>query len=204
MFVLRLFLGSFPCLCLDLYVFAQIYMFVSRSTCLCLDLCVYVLRAMLVCLDLCWLLCHVLLQPFCLLISIFLTFWPFQWGVDLDPMVQAYIRTLRPISKGLDHFLYTYPCLLACFYALYPCQPHQIQALLCALCPPWVCAQVVRSVPSRVCLDVTTYEIHLYGVGVLTLHLSLPCAMLIRLPCLLCTTRLAFFASLHTCLHVHA
>ena len=131
---IHMFLGSFPCLCLDLYVFAQIYMFVSRSTCLCLDLCVYVLRAMLVCLDLCWLLCHVLLQPFCLLISIFLTFWPFQWGVDLDPVVQTYIRTLRPISKGLDHFLYAYPCLLAYFYALYPCQPHQIQALLYVLC----------------------------------------------------------------------
>ena len=95
-----------------------------------------------------------------------------------------------------------FACLLLCFISMLASL--DLGFAICALCPPWVCAWVVRSVPSRVCLDVTTYEIHLCGVGVLTLHLSLPCAMLIRLPCLLCTTRLAFFASLHTCLHVHA
>ena len=66
-----------------------------------------------------------------------------------------------------------------------------------ALCPLWACARVVTSIPPRVFLDVTTYEIHLCGVSVLDSHLSPLHAMLICLPCLLCATCLAFFASLH-------
>ena len=73
-----------------------------------------------------------------------------------------------------------------------------------AFCPLWACACLVASIPPRDCLDVTTCAIHLRGVGVLDSHLSLLCVMLIWLPCLLCATRLAFFASLHACLHVHA
>ena len=76
-----------------------------------------------------------------------------------------------------------------------------------ALCHSWACACVVTSTPSRVCLDVTTCEINPCGVGVLDSCLSSLRAMLICLPCLLCTTRLAFFTSLlllHTCQHVHA
>ena len=75
------------------------------------------------------------------------------------------------------------------------------------LCPPWACAcqslkpfaYVVAFVPPRVCLDVTTCEIHLRGVSVLDSHLSSLYAMLICLPCLLCATYLAFSASLHLC-----
>ena len=63
---------------------------------------------------------------------------------------------------------------------------------------------VVASVLPRACLGVTTCEIHLHGVGVLDSHISLLRAMLICLPCLLCATRLVFFASLYACLHVHA
>ena len=129
---------SLPCLCLDLHAFcvlclihAQIYMLVFRSMSLCLDLCVYVLHAMLMCSNLCWLQCHVLLQPVLSFDISFLAFWPFQWGANLDPVVQAYIHTPRRILKGLDHFRYTYPCFLACFYALCLCQPSQIQAFLC-------------------------------------------------------------------------
>ena len=48
-------------------------------------------------------------------------------------------------------------------------------------------------------MDVTTCEIHLCGVGVLDLNLSLFCAMLLCLPCLLCATYLAFFTPLHLC-----
>ena len=80
-----------------------------------------------------------------------------------------------------------------------------------ALRPSWTCACVITSIPPRVCLGITTYEIHSYGVGVLDSRLSLPRLMLIRFPCLLCSTHLAFFAflllcffaSLHACLHVH-
>ena len=73
-----------------------------------------------------------------------------------------------------------------------------------ALFPPLACACrslgplacVVTFVPPRACLDVTTCEIHLRGVGVLDSHLSPLRAMLICLPC---ATHLAFFSSLHLC-----
>ena len=51
--------------------------------------------------------------------------------------------------------------------------------------------------PSCGLLDVTTCMTHLHDVGVLDTYLSPLCAMLLCLPCLLCATRLAFFASLH-------
>ena len=59
-----------------------------------------------------------------------------------------------------------------------------------------------------VCLDATIYEIHLHDVGLLDAYLSLLHAMLC-LTCLLCaliwiSLFLCIFASLHTCLHVHA
>ena len=100
-------------------------------------------------------------SPFCPLISLFLAFWPFQWGVDLDFGVQAYIHTPRPILKGLDHFL----CMLMFAYLLasmlYPHVNLSRSRLCHALCPLWACACVVTSVPPRFCLDVPTYEIHL-------------------------------------------
>ena len=65
------------------------------------------------------------------------------------------------------------------------------------LCAPYRLACVVTSIPPRVCLDATTYEMHLHGVGVLDAHFSPLRAMLICLPCFLCVTRLVFFASLH-------
>ena len=84
-----------------------------------------------------------------------------------------------------------------------------------ALRPPWTCACqslgplacVVASVPPRACLDVSTCEIHLCGVGVLDSHLSPLRAMFMCFPYLLHATHLVFiasFASLHAFLHVHA
>ena len=67
------------------------------------------------------------------------------------------------------------------------------------LCPLWVYACVVTSIPPRVYLDVTTYEIRLCGVGVLALHLPLLRVMLICLPFLLYATHLAFFTSMLPC-----
>ena len=49
------------------------------------------------------------------------------------------------------------------------------------------------------CLGVTICETHLLDVGVLDTHLSPLRAMMLCLPCLLCNTCLAFFASLHLC-----
>ena len=91
--------------------------------------------------------------------------------------------------------MHVYVCLLASILYL-----HIIlsRSRLChALCPLWACCGVVASVPPRACLGVIISEIHLCGVGVLNTHLSLLRAMLICLPCLLCTTHLAFFTSLH-------
>ena len=68
-----------------------------------------------------------------------------------------------------------------------------------ALCPLWACACVVAFVLPRVCLDVTTFEIHIHGVVVLGIDLSLLRVMLICSPCLPCATRLAFFASMLSC-----
>ena len=45
----------------------------------------------------------------------------------------------------------------------------------------------------------TACEIHLHGVGVPDSHLSPLHVMLICLPCLLCSTHLAFFASMLSC-----
>ena len=77
-----------------------------------------------------------------------------------------------------------------------------------ALFPPLACACrslgplacVVTFVPPRACLDVTTCEIHLPGVGVLDTPFSPLYMMLICLPCFLCATLFTFFASLHLCM----
>ena len=56
---------------------------------------------------------------------------------------------------------------------------------------------MVAFVPLVACLDVTVYETHLHDVGVLDTHISLLCAMMLCMPCLLYATCLAFLASLH-------
>ena len=130
-------LDSLPCLCLDLHAYVFYAMFLLRSMCLCLDICVYVLRAMFVCLNLRWLLGHVLLQPFCPLISLFLVFWPLLEGcrsrsycLSLHPHTQTYI-------KGFESFL-SHVCLLASMLYLYV---NLSRSRLCnALWPPWAYA----------------------------------------------------------------
>ena len=88
--------------------------------------------------------------------------------------------------------LYVYVCLSRSrfFHAL-----HHLWACACWSLGPLAC--VVASVLPRACLDVTTCEIPLCGVGVLNTHLYPVHAMLICFPCLLYATRLAFSASSH-------
>ena len=100
--------------------------------------------------------------------------------------------------------MHVYVCLLASMLYLHLSLS---RSRLCpALCPPWACAYVVASIPPRACFVVTICEIHLRGVGMLDIHLSLPCnvdilAMLaLRHP----FGFLCFLTSLHACLHVHA
>ena len=194
------------CLCVLCHVFAQIYMLVLRSVSLCLDLhamfvcsdlCVYVLHAMLVCSDLCWLLCHVLLQPFLSLdislscvLALLVRCRSRSCGLGLHLYTQAYIKEFGSFP------LHVYVCLLASILYLHVSLS---RSRLChALCPLWVCAHVVTSIPPRDCLNVATYEIHLRGVGVLDSHLSSLRAMLICLHCLFCATHLAFLAFMHS------
>ena len=124
-------------------------------------------------------------------------------------MVLAYIYAPRPISKGLDHFLYACVCLLASMFCIHVCLS---RSRLChAFCPPWACncrylgplACAVAFVLLVACLDMTACETHLHDVSVLSTHLSPLHAMLSCLPCLLYATYLAFFASLHSCTLVY-
>ena len=93
--------------------------------------------------------------------------------------------------------MHVYVCLFASM--LYVHVNLSRSGLCHALCPSWAYACVNTSVPPKICLDVTTYEIHLYGVVMLYIHLSPLRAMLLCLPCLLCSTCLAFFAFSHLC-----
>ena len=101
--------------------------------------------------------------------------------------------------------MHVYVCSLTSMLYVNACLS---RSRLChALYLPGVCACwslrplacVFAFVPARACLDVTTCEIHLHGVGVLDSHLSSLRAMFICLPCLVGATRFAFFASLHLC-----
>ena len=151
------------CLCLDLHVYLLFAMFVLRCTCLCtfwhvyalmymsmyffpclyLDLHVYVLfvfhvlLAMFVNRSTYWMLCLVLLQPFCLFLCLFLVFWPLG-------RVQIQILWSRPISMHLGlhqrvwiiSFMHVYVCLLLCFTSMFV----WLDLGSChALCPSWAC-----------------------------------------------------------------
>ena len=119
------------CLCLDLCLFGPRVMPMLRSMCLCASCHACVLRSILVAMPC----ASIALLPLDISLS---CFWSFRQGVDLDPVVQAYIHTPRPVSKGLDHFLlHVYVCMLA--FMLYLHAYLSISRLCHALCPPWVC-----------------------------------------------------------------
>ena len=120
----NMFMCSLSCLCLDLHVYVLLAIFTLKSACLCApfhvhaQICIFECSMSCSYVSICRLLCHVLLQPICLLMYLCLALWHFRKGVDLDLVVQVYIHTPRPISKGLDHFLYAILWMVACFYAL--------------------------------------------------------------------------------------
>ena len=103
-----------PCLCLDLLVYVFLAMFLLRSTSLCASCHVHESRST------CWLLCHVLVKPFYLLLSHFSCVLALLVGCRYRSCGLGLHPYTRLISKGLDNFLYACLCLLACFYALYP------------------------------------------------------------------------------------
>ena len=142
----------------------------------------------------CYAMCY--FSPFWTLISLFLAFWPFRWGVEIHWSRSTSVHLGLYQSVWIISFACL--CLLVCFYALSTC--YLSRSRLChALCPLWVYACVVIFVLPKVCLDMTICEIHLWGVGVLVLQLSLLHAMLICLLCFLCATRLAILTSMLSC-----
>ena len=184
----------FACLCAPCHVYVWIYIFECSLSCSCVQ--IYMLIAMPCASKAFFVSCY----------AFFLCFCPFKQDVDLDLVVQAYIHTPRPISKGLDHFLCAFLCLLASFFALSPCLPVQIQGLPCFMLSVGLCLSVLGAICLRGCihpscglLDVTTCETHIRDVDVLDTHLSPLRTMLSCLPHLLCATHLAFFASSHLC-----
>ena len=215
-FVLRsMCLGAFlACLCLDPCVYVLFSMFMPRSTCLSVHChaCgqIYIFECFMPCS--CVQIYMLVAMPYAskaflsLVISFFLCFGPFG-------RVQIQILWTRPTSIHLGlyqrvwiiSFTCVYVCLLASMLYIRVCLS---RSRLCHDFVPFVglclsvygsLAYVVASVIPRVCLDVITCEIHLCGVSVLDSHLSLLYEMFICLPCLLCATHLAFFASLHLC-----
>ena len=183
-----------PCLCLDPCVYALFSLLILRSMSLCTPCHVHVSRST------CRQLCHVLLQPFCLDITL-----------SCVLVLQVGCRS-RFCGLGLHQrvwivsFMHVCTCLLLCFISMFAYLDLGF-AMLCTLCGfLWVCAyrslgplaHVDASIPLVTCLDVITCETHFRDVGVLNTHIFLLCAMLC-LPSLLCASRLAFFASLHFC-----
>ena len=106
---------SLPCLYLDLCFFRSLVMPMLRYLHLCASCHVFVLRSI------CWLLCHVLLQHFCPLVSLFLVFWSLlvgcrsrSRGLDLHPHTQAYIKVF-----GSFPYMHVYVCLLLYFLSMF-------------------------------------------------------------------------------------
>ena len=121
---------SLPCFCLDLHANAQIYVFMLNSMCLCAPCQACMLKSILVAMP-----CATLALFFPPLISFFLAFWPFWWGVGLNPMVQSYILTPRPILKGLGHFLCMSMFAYLLLYFIYMLASLDLGfAMFCALC----------------------------------------------------------------------
>ena len=115
-------------------------------------------------------------------------------------MVFVIVHTPWPTSKGSDHpYLHIYSCLLLCFMLV-------ITSFVLGFAtwfPWWVCGCVVTPDPMRSCSDVTIWEASL-DVGFL--HAYPPLFHSVRwyaYHACLCHP-LAFYESLHACLHVHA
>ena len=115
-------------------------------------------------------------------------------------MVFVIVHTPWPISNGLDHpYLHVCACLLLCFILVLASLILGFSMLdaLSGFMVVWL-----HLTPLRPCLDATTWEAS-PDVGLLRVHPSLfrftqwyACHACLR-------HSLAFYASLHACLHVH-
>ena len=159
------------------------------------------LHAMFMCLDLGYV-CHAMCycSPFVAL-SFFLVFLAYWFGPDLDPMVFVIVNTPRPIAKGLDHsYLHVCACLLLCFMLVLASLVlgFAMFGALRGLDLVWLHPMLMRP-----CSSVPIWEASL-DAKLLRAYLSLfRSARCYACHACLCHL-LAFYASLHACLHVHA
>ena len=152
------------------------------------------LLAMFMCLGLsfvCHAMCYCsLFVPF-IVFSCVLAYW---FGPDLDPMAFVIIHTRRRTSKSLDNsYLHVYAYFLLYFMLV-------LTSLLyfAMLDLVWL-----HLTPMRPCLGVTTWGAS-PNARLLRAYPSLFCSMRWYV-CHACLCHLlAFYASLHACLHVHA
>ena len=116
-------------------------------------------------------------------------------------MVFVIVHTPWPISKSLDHpYLHVCACLLLCFMLVLASLVLGFATFdaLSGYVVVWLHLMLRRP-----CLDVTTWEASL-DVRLLRVHPSLFCSTR-WYACHACLHHLlALYASLHTCLHVHA
>ena len=148
MFVLRsMFLGAF------FYVYVFFSMFMPRSISLSTPCHVHVLDLHVGCYAMCF------YSHFCLLLYLFLVFWPFRQGVDLDLIVQAYVHKPRPISRIWIISPYTCVCLIASILYIHVCLSRF--RYYHAWHPPWAC--VCRSLgPLMISLHVLKERIFFF------------------------------------------
>ena len=170
------------CLCAPCHVNAQIYLLMCSLPCFCVQ--IYMLVVM----------------P-CASIAFLSLDISLSCALALLGRVQIQILWSRPTSytqtyiKGFGLFPLCM-CMLACFYALYPCLPVQIQALPCFVPPMGLCLY------GCICSSYGLFECnhlgeHIPVMLVCLMHTLFPLRVMLCLPCLLYATRLAFFTSLH-------
>ena len=120
--LLAMFMPRSTCLCVLCHVFAQIYIPMLRSMCLCASCHAYMHRSMLVsmqCASKALLSLDISLSCVLALIG----------GVQIQILWARSTFTHLGLYQRVWIISSPYLCLLACFYALSPCQPFQIQDL---------------------------------------------------------------------------
>ena len=184
--------SMFPHACVLVSMFSTCFML--SSMCLCAPCRVCVPRPRL-CLS-----CHVLLLPFFHFVFLSCVL-AYRFGPDLDPMVFVIVHTPCPTSKGLDHsYLHVYACFLLYF-----------MSILASLVLGFATLDALSGFGG--CVVTSNAHEALFGCN--HLEASPWWRLLVHISPLLCFVRwyayhaclchlFAFYASLHTCLHVHA
>ena len=148
---IHMLLGSLPCFCLDLHAYVFFAMFMLRSMFLWAMCYAYAQILAFLCSMPC--LCdqiYMLVAMPCASIALLSLDISLSFVLALIGRVQIQIPWSRPTSTHLTLYqrvwiisLYAYVCLLYVYVCLSRSRPCH------ALCPPWVCSCVVKSIPPR-------------------------------------------------------